>query len=68
MEEIDIMSATDKLMKVQTALTERGVKDVKFFFSNEALGTLSQAVEGATVVLEAYLNDRCTPASEYIKS
>lgn len=61
------MSANERLMKVQTALTERGVKDVKFFFSNDALGTLSQAVEGATVVLEAYVDGKCTLAQEYIK-
>lgn len=61
------MSATERLAQVQTALNERGVKDVKFYFSTEALGTLSQAVDSATLVLEAYVQDKCTLAEKYIK-
>lgn len=62
-----VMSAKERLDKVQAALLERGVKDVKFFFSNEALGTLTKAAEGASMVLEAYLEGRCTRAEQYIK-
>lgn len=61
------MSATDRLAELQRALTERGVKDVKFYFSSEALGTLSQAVESASMVLEAFLQGQCTRADKYIK-
>jgi hypothetical protein len=61
------MSANDRLATVQAALKQRGVKDVKFFFSNDSLGTLSQAVEGASDVLEAYVGGRCVPAEKYIK-
>lgn len=61
------MGAKEKLQALQAALTERGVKDVKFFFSSESMGTLSQAAEGAALVLEAYLNDQCVVADSYIK-
>ena len=59
------MSAKDRLQAMQAALTERGVRDVKFFFSSESMGTLTQAAEGAAVVLEAYLNGQCVPATKY---
>ncbi len=61
------MSAKDRLQSMQAALTERGVKDVKFFFSSESLGTLSQAAEGAAVVLGAYLADQCVTATKFNK-
>lgn len=66
------MEANERLQKVQAALTERGVRDVKFFFSesatskfptdvkNDAAYLLEQYLEGKTKVVESF-NDEVLP-------
>lgn len=61
------MNARERLQKLQAALDERGVKDVKFFFNSMALGGPTAAAASAAEVLEAFLNGQCTNAEEYIQ-
>lgn len=50
------MEATNRLNNVQAALTERGVRDVKFFFDEAASSQLPSTVKAeAAYLLEQYL-------------
>lgn len=51
------MSAKHKLQALEAALKERGVVDVKFFFSNEGASPTKVASDAATV-LEAMLQGK----------
>lgn len=51
----NVMSAKDRLLKQQTALVERGFKDVKFYFS-DAKRPLSHIKADAADGLEAFLS------------
>lgn len=53
------MDANERLRAAQSALTERGARDVKFFFAPEAGCKLpSEVKEDLVTVLEACINGR----------
>ena len=54
------MSANQRLLKMQSALKERGLRDVKFCFSATKLAELpsSQVANSVADFLEAYYNGR----------
>lgn len=54
------MSAETRLQVLETALRERGVVDVKFFFSKDG-ATPTKVVSDVANVLEAMLADRTIP-------
>lgn len=47
--------STNSLQAVQTTLDERGVRDVKFFFSDDSHSSLSDAKQKVAYILETYL-------------
>ncbi len=53
-------TATDRLSKLQAALRDRGVVDVKFFLSKEE-ATPSKVANDAMNLLEAMLEGRTRP-------
>lgn len=55
------MSTNQRLQDVQSALEQRGVRDVKFFFKLEANAMPASEVKiSVTTVLEQYLAGKCT--------
>jgi len=57
---VNDMSANEKLKGLQAELAERGVVDVKFFFSKEGASPTKVASD-VTNVLEAMLQNRTRP-------
>lgn len=55
------MNARDRLQRLQAALKERGVEDVKFFFSSTDEKPLSQVATEVAEALEAYLAGHIEP-------
>lgn len=56
------MSTNQRLQEVQSALEQRGVRDVKFFFKLEANAMPASEVKNSvTGVLEQYLAGKCAP-------
>ncbi len=54
------MNAKERLHALQAELTERGVKDVKFYFSRPE-AQLSQVATDVADALEAYINGNYSP-------
>jgi hypothetical protein len=54
------MSAKERLQILQAKLQERGVQDVKFFFSKTNRQPLSQVETDVAKALEAYIDGRFT--------
>ena len=52
------MSAKERLQKLQTALQERGVVDVKFFFSKQRNASLATVANDVADVVDAMLQKR----------
>lgn len=52
------MDAREKLSSVQAALEERGVRDVKFCFSDVTETPLSYVASDVAVAMDAYISGR----------
>ena len=59
------MNARERLLGVQTALEARGVKDVKFCFSNTSEKALSQVTAEVADALQAFLNGEVRPLPKF---
>jgi RNA-binding protein YhbY len=55
------MSAKERLQNLQTALSERGVVDVKFFFNKQRDASLTAVATDVADVVEALLDGRYHP-------
>lgn len=60
------MNASERLQNVQAALTDRGVRDVKFFFDESASGKLPSDVKSeAEFLLGQFLNGETKVISDF---
>lgn len=55
------MDARERLQGLQTALNERGVRDVKFCFAKDKSVPMSHVREDVADVLQAYLDGKYHP-------
>ena len=59
------MSAKEQLRKLEAALKERGVVDVKFFFDHNKKPLTTGVVSEVTEMLDAMVNDRFDTAPRF---
>lgn len=60
-----VMSAKERLQKLQAALEKRGVKDVKFFFSLTSETSVSELASDVADVLQAVEDGRAREISSF---